>query len=344
MNVQLSSHGIGRPALRGAGKPAFAEAAGIDGARSAAAARPPRHGGATRRNEFAAGQIRLNGRVTHAQRAIRFIDQALAGLQGLKTTLGGSIAGHAPARAELEARLAGVRAQWRQRHEATGGALGADLSFHDDGEAQRHFRIGALDLGTLRDERAEVLMIYPRGTGKASLALVVDGQSRGEREWARRLDHALAPAGIHVTLGDEHQLSCRMQESRWNELRDHLMIQGGGHRFPAGRPARVAATPAAEAIDPSTWQIADAAGQRAALRQAVHAIDHVQLVRDSLVRALEQAHGSIRGDSDMDGRDAAGLAASFAGALKQTGDFQRFAAIGAILRGLSEQRVRSVAG
>lgn len=343
MNVHLSSQGIGRPAVTGAGKATLVEAAGTEWARSAAD-RMPRHGGAATRSEFAARQIELNGRVTHAQRSLRFLDQALAGLQDLKLALGGSIAGHASAQAGLQQRLAEVRAQWQHRHQATGGALGPDLSFHDDGTAQQSFRIGALDMDSLQDERAEVLMVYPRGVGKPSTALVIDGQRRAPREWGRRLDYTLAPAGIQAALDDHGQLSCRMQESRWNELRERLMIQGGGHRFPAGQPARVAAIPAPPAIDPSGWQIGNAAEQRTALRHAVHAIDHLQLVRDSLASALEQAGGAIRADRRVGARDAADIGSSLAGALKQTGDFRRFAAIGAILRGLNEQRVRSAAG
>ena len=345
MNVQLSSSGIGHSATAGAGKAAPVSAVALDTANdtpSSGVAR--RKVSAARRSEFAARQEHLNRQVTHAQRSIDFLDQTLTSLQELKTVLSGSVARRSSEKATLEASLVRVQTHWLTRHAATGGALGPDLAFHDDGGAQQNFRIRALDLQALQNERAEILTVYPRGAGKPAVSMLVDGRYRSDSEWARRIDYALAPTGISAAITDDRELSFTTRENRWPEMREQLMIQGSGCRFPTGRPSRATMEAMSPAIDPLTWQTSDAAQQRSTLRNVVQAVDHIQIVRDGLHRVLTEAGSTIRTDSHaLDRDEAAQMATAFDTALEQTGDFQRFTTIGAALRGLNSHRVRSVA-
>jgi hypothetical protein len=343
MNVLLTHSGIGHSTLTGTGKAAPVDAVAPATAKGSTSATRQCHTTAARRSEFAARQEQLNRQATHAQRSIAFLDHTLASLQELKTTLSGSVAKRSTDSTALETQLSRVQMQWQGRHVATGGALGPDLGFHDDGGAQQSFRIRAFDLNTLRKEQAEVLTVYPRGAGKPSVSLLVDGQQRSDREWARRIDHALAASGISAAVGDERELTFNAKENRWHELRDQLLIQGNGHRFPGGRPSRVAAEATAQAIDPASWQIGTASEKRSTLRQIVQAVDHIQLVRDGLNRLVQQTAAAVRFDSEALGAsDARAVAASFDNVLEQTGDFQRFTTIGAAVRGLNEHRVRCV--
>jgi hypothetical protein len=343
MNVSLTSHGIGSSPLTGAAKTASVDPVALEAGQSRAASNARRPATAARRSEFAARQEQLNRQATRAQCSIAFLDGAQAALQELKTTLGGSLATRPATSAALEAPLARVQAQWQSRHAATGGALGPDLSFHDDGDAAQSFRIHALTLDTLSKAHAEVLTIYPRGSGKPAVSLLIDGQPRSDRDWARRIDHALAASGISAAVNEERELTFNTRESRWHELRGQLMIQGNGHRFPGGRPSPASTEATAAPIEPAHWRIDSATEKRATLRQVVQAIEHVQLVREGLQRLLQQNAAAAHSDGHALGRHgAATIATSFGHVLEQTADFQRFATIGAALRGLNEHRVRCV--
>ncbi|GAB2567547.1 hypothetical protein ISP15_09135 [Dyella jejuensis] len=344
MNVQLSSSGIGHGALTGTGKARPVDAATLGPAKSAPSGAARRHASAARRTEFAAQQEHVNRQVTYAQRSIVFIEQTLASLQELKAALSGSAGRGASASSNVQASLDRVQAQWQTRHGATGGALGPDLVFDDQGSARQSFRVHALTLEALQNERAEVLTVYPRGAGKPSVSLPIDGRYRSDHEWARRVDYALAASGINASVNEERELAFDTQESRWPELQQHLMIQGNGHRFPGGRPSRAQAEAIKPPIDPSAWQIGNAAERRQTLRSTVHALDHLQQVRESLDRMLAHAHSAIRPDRDVQTGEAAQIAATFDAMLEQTNDFQRFTTIGAALRGLNDYRVRSVIG
>lgn len=345
MNVQLSNRGIGHSAPTGAGKTTSVGTVAADTANRTSTSNNRRKTTAAWHSTFAAQQEHINRQVTHAQRAITFLDQTTASLQELKNALSGSVARRPAAQAALETSLARVQAQWQTRHVATGGALGPDLSFHDDGGALQSFRIRALDMDALQSERAETLTVYPRGPGKTSISLPFDGRYRSEREWARRIDHAFAPTGISAAVTDERELSFTTPESRWPELREQMMIQGNGHRFPAGRPSRATAEAIPPTIDPTAWRIGDATQQRSTLRNVVQAIDQINDARAALHHITVQASAALRADSSMlTGDEAEQIAGTFDATLEQTGDFRRFATIGAALRGLNGQRVLSVAG
>ncbi|MFC4762298.1 hypothetical protein [Dyella koreensis] len=341
MNVQLSRSGIGHSAATGASATAVSPIA--NGVSKDKPSMAGQCGAApVSRTAFAARQEQLNRQITHAQRTTRFLEQALTAFGELKTTLSQSVAGRHGARDVLQETLGRAQAQWSTRHAATGGALAQDLSFHEDGSARQDFHIRAMDLQSLHNERPELLTVYPRGTGKPPVSLLIDGAHRSAREWVRRLDHTLAASGISATLAEDNEPTFSTLESRWPELRDHLMIQGAGHRFPAGRPSRATAEIVPPFIDPTSWQIDDTAGQRAALRGVVQAIDRLQRTRDSLDRLLAETDSDMRHDRAALAEDAKHAAPAFGEALEKTSDFQRFATIGATLRGLSEQRVRAV--
>ncbi|QAU23981.1 hypothetical protein EO087_08235 [Dyella sp. M7H15-1] len=343
MNVQLSSPGIGHGTLTSAGKATPIDSVSHNISKGASANTATQRISLARRSEFAARQEHINRQVTHAQRSIAFLDQTLDSLQELKASLSSSVARRATTQDTLEISLARVQAQWQTRHGATGGALGPDLSFHDDGAAQQSFQVRSLDMKSLQNERAEILTVYPRGAGKPSVSVLVDGRHRSDREWARRMDHALAASGISARITDERELTFTARESRWIELREQLMIQGNGHRFPAGRPARATAEATTVAIEPANWQTGTAAERRTTLRQVVQAIDHIQIVRDGLNHVLKRAGTILHSDSNvLASSDAAQTAATFDVALTQANDFQRFSTISAALRGLNGHRVRTV--
>ena len=344
MNVQPSGIGIRQRSLIGPDNAAAVETLSLDAPKGTSTQVAQHQAGPATRSEFAARQEHINRQVTHAQRSVTFLEQMLHSLQDFKSVLSSSIAGRTTAQNALHAGLAQVQTQWRARHAATGGALGPDLSFHDDGNATQSFYIRSLDLPALQNDRAEVLTVYPRGSGKPSVSLLLDGTPRPEREWVRRIDNALAASGITATLAEDDKVTFTTREADWEELRARMMIQGSGHRFPAGPPSRAMVTAAPPATDPTQWQTEGSAQRRATLRQVVQTIDHAQLVRDGLNRVLTQADAALHHDSTVVGPSgAAKIVATFDEALEHANSFQQLATVGAALRGLNAQRVRSVA-
>ncbi|MGC1550545.1 MAG: hypothetical protein WA777_18640 [Rhodanobacter sp.] len=171
----------------------------------------------------------------------------------------------------------------------------------------------------------------------------IKGGQRAERDLLRQLDHALAPTGIRATLATDRSLVFSVSESRWPTIRDQLMLQGGGNRYPGGWPSRAKTEALPAAIEPRHWQVTDASAQRATLRRVMQALDQINTARTSVAKALDQAGSKMRAVSDKQVSAAAQRVASeFATTLEQTGDFQRFATIGSALRGVTRDRVLSV--
>ncbi|WP_459624923.1 hypothetical protein, partial [Burkholderia sp. 3C] len=268
--------------------------------------------GCVARVGFVARQAELNVAVTGAQRAAGFLDTARTRLGELKATLAASAAGRPLPDGMLDASLARVRAQWNARPAVTGGALDASLAFHAAGDARQSFRLRALDAETLSAGGTEMLTFHPNGLGKACASVTFDDEAlagdglvddevaggatlstavragngpevarqpaaqRAHDAIARRLDRALAPVGIRVACDDANGLTFTTPESNWPAVRDRMMIQGGGKRFPGGRPSRAQADALPAGVDPASWRVDGPAARHATLREVVRTLDEVK--------------------------------------------------------------------
>ncbi len=340
MSVRLLPAGLERQTVSGTGTVAAPAAVG-------GPAPPPRV--APRREEsdtswytgFAARQAQLNQQSTGAQRALAFLDALQPRLRDLGRRLSTETAlDGVPA--ALADSLDQIRDTWTQRHAMSGGTLDADLRHFPDGDARQRFRIRGLDRAALAHPEAETITFYPRGMGRPSrtLFLAADG-SVDER--LQRLDRALAPAGIRVALDDAGEPALSVLEAAWPTLRDQVLVQGGGRRFPSGWPARVTAEPDRARIAPLDWRLDGAEARRDAFRQTSAAMTVVEEVRTALLRALGDAAAAVYAEHRRPGRATLGAAAhAFAGALAGDSGYRRLATAGACLRGLSRQRVGSV--
>ncbi|WP_153099502.1 hypothetical protein [Paraburkholderia hayleyella] len=346
MNVHLSPGSLERVAPLTSGASAQTAAA----TRAAAAQMPEasatpqarkaeryRGEGLNARIAFVAQQADFNQRVTGAQRTKVFLEQTLTHLQALKKALGVSIAG-APDRAAVASRLAAFDTHWQTRASATAGVLDSDLGYHEDHGARQPFQMRALEWPMVNHRGAETLTLYPGGLSKTPVTLSFDAAPEAEEALVRRIDRALAPAGIRVALKDRQDLVFSTAEVEWPEVRDQMMIQGGGKRFPGGRPSRAATTALPGAIEPQNWSIGDRSAQRDTLRQVVRALEQVGQAQAQMNVLLEEASVSIQAGlrAGVDGR---GGADAFAQALEQPTGFQVLAAIGSSLKGMSRSRV-----
>lgn len=329
---------------------------------------------------FVARQAELNVAVTGAQRAAGFLDTARTRLGELKGALAASAASRPLPDGMLDASLARVRSQWNARPAAAGGALDASLAFRAAGDARQTFRLRALDIATLSSGGAETLTFHPNGLGKACASVTFDeaeaavavgefvddaaagdaasggwapsdaarsgaGSEAAERQahgaLSRRLDRALAPIGIRVACDDANGLTFTTLESNWPAVRDRMMIQGGGKRFPGGRPSRAQADALPAGIDPASWRVDGAAARHATLRQVVRAIDEVKRARADVQRTLDRARADVTDAVPARGnvREAAGaIAASFG----RDHAFGVFASVASTVKGMSRARVAAL--
>jgi len=301
----------------------------------------PRAPGATA--VFTARQAQLNADVTGTQRALAFVDASAVQLRGLKAALSSTLGGAARSGDELTQRVARFDGLWSNRATSTGGVLDAQLGVHPAGGATRTFRVRALDAEQWRSHGAETLTFHPMGLGKQAASITFDGKPLEPVAFAKRLDRALAATGVRASLATDGQVDFTVAESRWPTVRDQLMVQGGGKRFPGGRPSRAQADAAPEAIAPARWQVGDRTAQRATLRDVVRALDGLTQADRTLRSHLDAATSRLRGGmGDAAGPQAARATRSMADTLGGSADFNVLSTVTATLSGLSRARVETL--
>ncbi|WP_175885444.1 hypothetical protein [Burkholderia sp. BCC0044] len=310
-------------------------------ARSARAARAVRAPGAT--TAFTARHAQLNAEVTAAQRTRVFVEAATGQLRALKGAIGAMLSGAGHGVHDTAARIETFDALWRDRTALTGGVLDAQLTVRPAADAVRTFRIRALDVEQWCGGGAETLVFHPAGLGKQSVSIGFDDAPLDAAALARRLDRALAATGVRASLAENGQVDFIVPESRWPDVRDHLLVQGGGKRFPGGGPSRAQADAVSEAVDPARWQLVDRASQRAALRDVVRALDGLAQADRTLRAQLDTAGQRVRGNTDeLADAEASRVIHSISGALTGPADFNVLAVVTSTLSGLSRARVETL--
>ncbi|MFH5254441.1 hypothetical protein ACGTRS_24730 [Burkholderia semiarida] len=334
MSVQLTSAGIGGNGGVQAGRAGAVERPVAVEARSARAeTATSAQGGVPARVASMARQHDLNRHVTAAQRSLSFIDGALRQLR--------EIDGAPPTLAtdgRLDARIRRFATYWETRAAATGGALDVALRFDAAGGARRRFAVRALDAAQWAAGGAETVTFYPRGIGKRSATVSFDAAALSPAALVRKLDHALAPAGVRVERDARGAPVFSVPEGEWDAVRDGMMIEGGGKRFPGGRPGRAAVAAGAGVIEPRQWR----GGGREATSEISGAIDALLKARRNINRALETVEQSVRMVDAPDVADAKTIMQDLHEALGPQREFQAFAVTVSAFKGISGERVRSL--
>ncbi|MFT4174676.1 MAG: hypothetical protein QM639_19065, partial [Rhodocyclaceae bacterium] len=283
-----------------------------------------------------------NTEAAGAQRTLAFIEQARAGLGTLKSALSDALTGQTFADQAARTALDGFSTLWRTRATATGGGLDGALRVVDAGRAEQAFRVRGLDdvasmAPDARGGAVETLQFSVRGKSSAAVQIDADAAPAATRQ---RLDQALAPLGVRVGRDGQGGLQFSTRETDWPEVRDSLLVKGGGQRFPAGQFNRPRTEAAAEALQPETWRVEGLQGQR----QTLHAAAQASLLLDAAARAAGErlmtlARGADTGTTTA--AQAATQAESFR-ALATRGDFDALAAIAPATTAISRERVSAL--
>lgn len=233
----------------------------------------------------------LQNDVSGAQQAIDFLEQSAAQLRSLKSDLAAKLATRQMRDGQIEQRVRQFADTWRNRSQASGGTLDAQLNFSTQPAVQR-FTVRGMTLANLRNGARETLAIAVGG-GTAGLRSVHLTPGLSDGEIVARFDQALAPTGVRVTVNKDGELTFSAPESAWPALRESLAVQGGGIRFPAGQLNRLKAEAEAPAVVPEGWGASDIEAMRATLQQVTQALAHVEAalakVRQELAMAAQRA-------------------------------------------------------
>ncbi len=237
----------------------------------------------------------LQNDVSSAQQAIDFLEQSAAQLRALKTDLSAKLATRQMRDGQVEQRVRQFSDTWRNRVQASGGTLDAQLNFSTQPSTQR-FTVRGMTLANLRNGARETLAISVGG-GTAGLRSVHLAPGLSDLEIVSRFDQALAPAGVRVSVNKDGELVFATAESAWPTVRESLAVQGAGIRFPAGQLTRVKAEAETPVVVPEGWGTADIESMRATLQQVTQALAHVEAalakVRQELAAATQRVQGDL---------------------------------------------------
>ena len=233
----------------------------------------------------------LQNDVSGAQQAIDFLEQSAAQLRALKTDIAAKLASRSMRDGQVEQRVRQFSETWRNRTQASGGTLDAQLNYSNQPSTQR-FTVRGMTLANLRNGARETLAVSVGG-GTAGLRSVHLAPGLSDAEIISRFDQAMAPAGVRVSLNKDGELVFTAPESAWPAIRDSLAVQGSGIRFPAGQLNRIKADAEAPIVVPEGWGTADIESMRATLQQVTQALAHVEAalakVRQELAVATQRA-------------------------------------------------------
>jgi prefoldin subunit 5 len=281
----------------------------------------------------------LQGDISGAQQALDFLEQSAAQLRNLKADLSNRLVNRQRSDGTLEARVRQFSNSWRNRSNASGGTLDAQLKFSNKGTSTA-FTVRGMNLANLRNGGREVLAISIGGGQNVRSVVLEPGLS--DAQIAQRFDEALAPNGVRAEINDDGQLEFSTTEAQWSNVRDTIAVQGGGVRFPTGQLNRVKAEAEAPQIDPESWNTADVDGIRATLQQVVQALAKVEASILSVQQALAQVSARVREATPAATRGGMEqMAQNFVSTTRQPG-YQSLLSITSALAGISRERVTSL--
>jgi hypothetical protein len=282
----------------------------------------------------------LQNDVSGAQQAIDFLEQSAAQLRALKTDIAAKLATRTMRDGQVEQRVRQFSETWRNRSQASGGTLDAQLNYSKQPAIQR-FTVRGMTLANLRNGARETLAISVGG-GTAGLRSVHLAPGLSDAEVISRFDQAMAPAGVRVSVNKDGELVFTAPESAWPAIRDSLAVQGSGIRFPAGQLNRIKADAEVPVLVPEGWGTADIESMRATLQQVTQALAHVEAALSKVRQELASA--TQRVESELPEIEVAGMgqmAEVFASFAKEPG-YASLVSLTSALVGINRDRVVSL--
>lgn len=289
-----------------------------------------------------AARMEQNQAITSAQRALVFLDQSVARLQGLKAAISSQLSGNLGDRSGIAGQVEAFALLWEQRGKATGGSLDARLNLVGADSARARFRIAGLDMSSLLSGNGETLTFYPGGLTRASVSIQIDAGMAQDAALAR-LNQGLAEAGINVIAGQDGSLTFSARESQLPLLREQLLVKGGGIRFPSGQPNHVNLQPVEQALTPARWKTDSQPALRNTLKSVVDGLGKVLQARQTAQDALADSGQAIATETMTGGAQwAESFSSQFRDVMSRSGSYNVFSSLAPAVQGVTRHRVNTL--
>lgn len=274
----------------------------------------------------------LQGEVARAQQALDYLDRVASQLESLKADLSARLSSRGGQQSrELEARIRQLTAALEARRQQAGDGIDAQLDFDAAGARQR-FRIGGLDIASLKAGGTQTLGFSVGSAGGPQLAATIEPGMTAE-EIAQRLDRTLAPVKVRAGLDQEGELVFTTRESTFAQVKDAIAVTGRG---------RVDTTALPPTLAPRNWELGNPDALRQGLREVVQALARVRRSQDAASLALSAAMARNTQPA-IPSAELAMIASDFT-ATAAGHDYESLMAITSALVGVSRERVHALLG
>lgn len=287
-----------------------------------------------------------HAQVASAQQSKAYLGQLSADLNTLKSGYSENLVDPATAgqrEPELAAARQGLKTLWRQRAASTGAAIDPQLRYQGHGAARQTFHIRGIDAATLSQGSREVLSIGLPSNLAGPLTVTIDPE-QGLGSNLRRLDHALASAGVRVHTDERGEPAFSAPEATWDKVQDRITIKGEGHRFADGVAQRVRTHTEAPALPSELYEQVPAEPKefRGALQRVIHALDRVGIAQAQVAGALALASAEASAASAEIPVEGVERAAQSFLARTQSMRFETYADVAPALAGVNRARVMAL--
>lgn len=334
------------PALNAGPSAAASPSAPVSVAASTHPLRGPVGEKAARPATFSPWDGELHAKVAAAQLSKAYLGQLSADLNTLKSGYSENLADPASAdqrEPDLAAARQSLKARWRQRAASTGAAIDPQLRYQGHGAARQTFRIRGIDAAALSQGAREVFSIGLPSNLAGPLTVTIDPE-QGMDSNLRRLDHALASAGVRVHIDGHGEPAFSAPEATWDKVQDRITIKGEGHRFADGVAQRVRTHAEAPALPPALYEQAPVEPPeiRGALQRVIQALDRVGFAQAQVTGALALASAEASAASAEIPVEAVERSAQAFLARTQSMRFETYADVAPALAGVNRARVMAL--
>lgn len=280
----------------------------------------------------------FNQNVASAQQALSFLGELSGQLQNLKAQISRELTGSASSPSALDGAQRRLAQLWDARAERSGYRLDSQLAYSPEAPARQRFRLRGLDARTLASASAETVALSLTGTQRQAMSVRLDPNLAPEAQ-ARRLDQALAPAGIRAHPSTQGDIDFSVAETEWPRVRDQLTVKGEGKRFATGQFVRARTEPETPLLAPERWQLDTPEGLRQALPQILRAEQQSQHSRSLIERSLAAASQALDRSAAAQGAPAAQRFADRFTAQTAEPNYPLLATLSPSLQGLPRPRI-----
>lgn len=228
--------------------------------------------------------LQLNQQLSSMQSAERYLSELSDQLSALKLNLSRQISSPQSTgeRENIARSLQQLNSLLEQRAKRSGESLDATFKLRLNEPLRSRFSLQGLESIETVQRSGKEILLFSAGRHLSEPVAVVLDDGMSDEQVLRRFNGSLGQAGIRAELDQEGALKFSAPEADWQQIKQHLRVQGEGKLF-----SKAAATPVAS-HDDGLLAFPTELGQdtfrelRQLLDSVVSALDRVGALRDQL--------------------------------------------------------------